>query len=215
MESAGRLGQRGQVWRRSFRYYLRVRYVECDAQGGSTPATAMRGRRDQRFIRAIGWREFVEGGDFQLVKRPSSGRRRPGSIRCWALDRAIRLGTTSFTVSTSSVLPATSRSRLGGTVYPGRRADAQQGSAARSAGGAPVRRAGRSPTAFPLKAVFPLETDFSSENDEFCDSSSENSGRTCNCGHNRGTPSSRHLGGRHHKETDGRKQRSASRTQRS
>jgi acyl-CoA thioester hydrolase len=127
MESAGRLGQRGQVVSQEpahpppalspvegpapgpvagFRYYLRVRYVECDAQKvvfnsryGEYVDVAI-----NEFIRAIGWLPaFVEGGlDFQLVKQTIEWKA-PGRFD-QVLELSIapfRLGTTSFTVGTT------------------------------------------------------------------------------------------------------------------
>ena len=115
MEGAGRLGQRGQIVGllppvpsgvEGFRYYLRVRYVECDAQKvvfnsryGEYVDVAI-----NEFIRAIGWLPaFVEGGlDFQLVKQTIEWKAPARFDQVLELSIApIRLGTTSFTVGTT------------------------------------------------------------------------------------------------------------------
>ena len=72
MEEAGRLGAQDEV-SRAFRYYLRVRYIECDAQ-----KVVFNSRYGEyvdvsitEFLRAAGvLDEFLEGAlDFQLVKQ--------------------------------------------------------------------------------------------------------------------------------------------------
>jgi acyl-CoA thioester hydrolase len=89
-----------------FRYYLRVRYVECDAQKvvfnsryGEYVDVAI-----NEFIRAIGWLPaFVEGGlDFQLVKQTIEWKAPARFDQVLELSIVpIRLGTTSFTVGTT------------------------------------------------------------------------------------------------------------------
>ena len=89
-----------------FRYYLRVRYIECDAQkvvfnsryseyvdvgDQRVPARHRRPRRLHQRPRSI----------FSWSSKPSSGRRRRASTRCWNCRiAATRLGTTSFTIGT-------------------------------------------------------------------------------------------------------------------
>src|SRR3954470_12747768 len=75
MESAGRLGLTQPVTTpaENFRYYLRVRYIECDAQKvvfNSRYAEYVDVAVNE-FLRAAGIHaEFMEGGlDFQLVKQ--------------------------------------------------------------------------------------------------------------------------------------------------
>src|SRR3954465_11885583 len=108
MESAGRLGLTQPVTTpaENFRYYLRVRYVECDAQ-----KVVFNSRYSEyvdvsinEFLRAAGvLPEFLEGRlDFQLVQQTLEWKA-PGRLDR-VLERpiaAVRLGTTSFTVGTT------------------------------------------------------------------------------------------------------------------
>jgi acyl-CoA thioester hydrolase len=89
-----------------FRYYLRVRYVECDAQ-----KVVFNSRYSEyvdvsinEFLRAAGvLREFVEGRlDFQLVKQTVEWKSPARFDQVLELSiAALRLGTTSFTVGTT------------------------------------------------------------------------------------------------------------------
>src|SRR5438128_7269650 len=91
MEGAGRVGRRGEVTApvpssvEGFRYYLRVRYIECDAQ-----KVVFNSRYSEyvdvsinEFLRAAGALEpFTEGHlDFQLVKQTVEWKR-PARFRC-------------------------------------------------------------------------------------------------------------------------------------
>jgi len=88
-----------------FRYYLRVRYIECDAQ-----KVVFNSRYGEyvdvsinEFLRAAGvLREFVEGRlDFQLVKQTVEWQAPARFDQVLELSiAATRLGTTSFTVRT-------------------------------------------------------------------------------------------------------------------
>jgi acyl-CoA thioester hydrolase len=88
-----------------FRYYLRVRYIECDAQKvvfnsryGEYVDVAI-----NEFLRATGMLpEFVEGHlDFQLVKQTTEWKAPARFDQVLELSIAVtRLGTTSFTVRT-------------------------------------------------------------------------------------------------------------------
>ena len=89
-----------------FRYYLRVRYIECDAQ-----KVVFNSRYGEyvdvsinEFLRAIGvLPEFLEGRlDFQLVKQTIEWRAPARFDQVLELSIATsRLGNTSFTVSTT------------------------------------------------------------------------------------------------------------------
>src|SRR3954453_17477815 len=90
MESAGRLGLTQPVTTpaENFRYYLRVRYVECDAQKvvfNSRYAEYVDVAINE-FLRAIGvLPEFLEDiSIFNSSSRRSNGRHRRASIRCWS-----------------------------------------------------------------------------------------------------------------------------------
>src|SRR3954447_8629863 len=108
MESAGRLGLTQPVTTpaENFRYYLRVRYVECDAQ-----KVVFNSRYSEyvdvsinEFLRAIGvLPEFLEGRlDFQLVKQTVEWKAAAHFDQVLELSiAASRLGNTSFTVSTT------------------------------------------------------------------------------------------------------------------
>ena len=88
-----------------FRYYLRVRYIECDAQ-----KVVFNSRYSEyvdvsinEFLRAIGvLPEFLEGRlDFQLVKQTTEWKAPARYDQVLELSiAATRLGTTSFTVRT-------------------------------------------------------------------------------------------------------------------
>ena len=103
MEGPRRLGSRREV---TFRYYLRVRYVECDAQKvvfnsryGEYVDVAI-----NEFLRAIGvLDDFVSGHlDFQLVKQTIEWKAPARFDEVLELSiAATRLGTTSFTVGTA------------------------------------------------------------------------------------------------------------------
>jgi acyl-CoA thioester hydrolase len=90
----------------SFRYYLRVRYVECDAQ-----KVVFNSRYSEyvdvsinEFLRAAGvLPEFLEGRlDFQLVKQTVEWKGPARFDQVLELSiAAVRLGTTSFTVGTT------------------------------------------------------------------------------------------------------------------
>jgi acyl-CoA thioester hydrolase len=89
-----------------FRYYLRVRYVECDAQ-----KVVFNSRYSEyvdvsinEFLRAIGvLPEFLEGRlDFQLVKQTVEWKAPARFDQVLELSvAAVRLGTTSFTIGTT------------------------------------------------------------------------------------------------------------------
>jgi acyl-CoA thioester hydrolase len=89
-----------------FRYYLRVRYIECDAQ-----KVVFNSRYSEyvdvsinEFLRAIGvLAEFLEGRlDFQLVKQTVEWKAPAHFDQVLELSiAASRLGNTSFTVSTT------------------------------------------------------------------------------------------------------------------
>jgi acyl-CoA thioester hydrolase len=89
-----------------FRYYLRVRYIECDAQKvvfnsryGEYVDVAI-----NEFVRAIGFMpEFLEGTlDFQLVKQTVEWKAPARYDQVLELSiAAVRLGTTSFTIGTT------------------------------------------------------------------------------------------------------------------
>jgi acyl-CoA thioester hydrolase len=89
-----------------FRYYLRVRYVECDAQ-----KVVFNSRYSEyvdvsinEFLRAAGVHaEFLEGRlDFQLVKQTVEWKAPARFDQVLELSiAAVRLGTTSFTVGTT------------------------------------------------------------------------------------------------------------------
>src|SRR5262245_58427106 len=90
---------------RSFRYYLRVRYIECDAQKvvfNSRYAEYLNVSVNE-FFRALGvLPQFVEGPlDFQLVKQTVEWKAPARFDQVLELSIAVtRLGTTSFTVAT-------------------------------------------------------------------------------------------------------------------
>ena len=89
-----------------FRYYLRVRYIECDAQ-----KVVFNSRYSEyvdvsinEFLRAIGvLPEFLEGRlDFQLVKQTVEWKAPARFDQVLELSIALsRLGTTSFTIGTA------------------------------------------------------------------------------------------------------------------
>jgi acyl-CoA thioester hydrolase len=89
-----------------FRYYLRVRYIECDAQ-----KVVFNSRYGEyvdvsvnEFIRAIGFLpDFLEGRlDFQLVKQTVEWKAPAHFDQVLELSIAVlRLGTTSFTIATT------------------------------------------------------------------------------------------------------------------
>ena len=89
----------------AFRYYLRVRYIECDAQ-----KVVFNSRYSEyvdvsinEFLRAAGvLQEFLEGGlDFQLVKQTIEWKAPARFDQVLELSiAATRLGNTSFTVFT-------------------------------------------------------------------------------------------------------------------
>lgn len=91
---------------RPFRYYLRVRYIECDAQ-----KVVFNSRYSEyvdvsinEFLRAIGvLPEFLEGRlDFQLVKQTVEWKAPARFDQVLELSiAASRLGTTSFTLETA------------------------------------------------------------------------------------------------------------------
>ena len=90
----------------AFRYYLRVRYIECDAQ-----KVVFNSRYGEyvdvsinEFLRAIGvLPEFLEGHlDFQLVKQTVEWKAPARFDQVLELSiTAVRLGTTSFTIGTT------------------------------------------------------------------------------------------------------------------
>lgn len=89
-----------------FRYYLRVRYIECDAQ-----KVVFNSRYSEyvdvsinEFLRAIGvLPEFLEGRlDFQLVKQTVEWKAPARFDQVLELSiAALRLGTTSFMIGTT------------------------------------------------------------------------------------------------------------------
>jgi acyl-CoA thioester hydrolase len=89
-----------------FRYYLRVRYIECDAQ-----KVVFNSRYGEyvdvsinEFLRAIGvLPDFLDGHlDFQLVKQTIEWKAPARFDQVLALSiAAVRLGTTSFTIGTT------------------------------------------------------------------------------------------------------------------
>ena len=107
MEGARRLG-RQQVGAEldPFRYYLRVRYIECDAQKvvfNSRYAEYVDVAINE-FLRAIGvLPDFIDGSlDFQLVKQTIEWKAPARFDQVLELSvAAIRLGTTSFTLGTT------------------------------------------------------------------------------------------------------------------
>ena len=106
MEGAGRLG-RQQIGAElnPFRYYLRVRYIECDAQKvvfNSRYAEYVDVAINE-FLRALGvLPDFIDGSlDFQLVKQAIEWKAPARFDQVLELSiAAVRLGTTSFTVGT-------------------------------------------------------------------------------------------------------------------
>jgi acyl-CoA thioester hydrolase len=90
----------------AFRYYLRVRYIECDAQ-----KVVFNSRYSEyvdvsinEFLRAIGvLPEFLDGHlDFQLVKQTVEWKAPARFDQVLELSiAAVRLGTTSFTIATT------------------------------------------------------------------------------------------------------------------
>ena len=90
----------------AFRYYLRVRYIECDAQ-----KVVFNSRYSEyvdvsinEFLRAIGvLAGFLDGHlDFQLVKQTVEWKAPARFDQVLELSiAAIRLGTTSFTIGTA------------------------------------------------------------------------------------------------------------------
>ena len=87
-----------------FRYYLRVRYQECDAQGvvfnaryGDYVDIAM-----TEFLRNIGYREALVSGDLdvQLVKQTTTWKAPARNDQVLEVSvRSVAQGTTSFTLS--------------------------------------------------------------------------------------------------------------------
>jgi acyl-CoA thioester hydrolase len=106
VEGARGLGPLDEVGRRVFRYYLRVRYVECDAQ-----KVVFNSRYCEyvdvsvnEFLRAIGvLGDFVDGPlDFQLVKQTMEWKAPARFDQVLELSIAVtRLGNTSFTLATA------------------------------------------------------------------------------------------------------------------
>ena len=104
MEGARRLGAQSEVTA-PFRYYLRVRYIECDAQ-----KVVFNSRYSEyvdvainEFLRAIGVLDgFVAGHlDFQLVKQTIEWKAPARFDQVLELSiAAIKLGNTSFTIRT-------------------------------------------------------------------------------------------------------------------
>ena len=104
MEGARRLGEREEV-SRPFRYYLRVRYIECDAQ-----KVVFNSRYAEyvdvginEFLRAAGvLGDFISGPlDFQLVKQTIEWKAPARFDDVLELSiRATRLGNTSYTIAT-------------------------------------------------------------------------------------------------------------------
>jgi acyl-CoA thioester hydrolase len=105
VESAGGVGRRDEITP-PFRYYLRVRYIECDAQ-----KVVFNSRYSEyvdvsvnELLRAIGvLPEFLEGRlDFQLVKQTVEWKAPARFDQVLELSiGASRLGTTSFTIETT------------------------------------------------------------------------------------------------------------------
>ena len=95
-----------EAMRNPFRYYLRVRYIECDAQ-----KVVFNSRYSEyvdvsinEFLRAAGvLADFVEGRlDFQLVKQTVEWKAPARFDQVLELSvAAVRLGTTSFTIGTT------------------------------------------------------------------------------------------------------------------
>ena len=89
-----------------FRYYLRVRYIECDAQKvvfNSRYAEYVDVAINE-FLRALGvLPDFIDGSlDFQLVKQTIEWKAPARFDQVLELSvAAIRLGTTSFTLGTT------------------------------------------------------------------------------------------------------------------
>jgi len=107
VEGAGRLGRQPVgAGLNPFRYYLRVRYIECDAQKvvfNSRYAEYVDVAINE-FLRAIGvLPDFVDGSlDFQLVKQTIEWKAPARFDQVLELSvAAIRLGTTSFTLGTT------------------------------------------------------------------------------------------------------------------
>ena len=107
MEGAGRLGRQPVgAGLNPFRYYLRVRYIECDAQKvvfNSRYAEYVDVAINE-FLRAIGvLPDFIDGSlDFQLVKQTIEWKAPARFDQVLELSvAAIRLGTTSFTLGTT------------------------------------------------------------------------------------------------------------------
>jgi acyl-CoA thioester hydrolase len=106
VEGARGLGPLHEVGRRVFRYYLRVRYIECDAQ-----KVVFNSRYGEyldvsvnEFLRAIGvLGDFVDGPlDFQLVKQTLEWKAPARFDQVLELSIAVtRIGTTSFTLGTA------------------------------------------------------------------------------------------------------------------
>lgn len=104
MEGARRLGQQREVTH-PFRYFLRVRYIECDAQ-----KVVFNSRYSEyvdvainEFLRAIGVLDDFTAGhlDFQLVKQTIEWKAPARFDEVLELSiAATRLGNTSFTVQT-------------------------------------------------------------------------------------------------------------------
>ena len=98
------MGRRREI--APFRYYLRVRYIECDAQKvvfNSRYAEYVDVAINE-FLRAIGvLPEFIDGHlDFQLVKQTIEWKAPARFDQVLELSiAAIRLGTTSFTIGTT------------------------------------------------------------------------------------------------------------------
>jgi acyl-CoA thioester hydrolase len=103
MESTRRMGERSEALM-PFRYYLRVRYVECDAQKvvfNSRYAEYVDVAMNE-YLRAIGiLDQFFTGDlDFQLVKQTVEWKAPARYDQVLELSmQTTRLGTTSFTVS--------------------------------------------------------------------------------------------------------------------
>ncbi len=95
----------GQHSNTSFRYYLRVRYGECDAQ--KVVFNARYGEyadlAASEFLRALGWfQAFLDGPlDYQLVKQTIEWRAPARFDQVLELSvRTLAVGTTSFTLRT-------------------------------------------------------------------------------------------------------------------
>jgi acyl-CoA thioester hydrolase len=106
VEGARGLGPLDEVGRRVFRYYLRVRYVECDAQKVVFNARYCEyvDLSVNEFLRAIGvLGDFVDGPlDFQLVKQTMEWKAPARFDQVLELSIAVtRLGNTSFTLATA------------------------------------------------------------------------------------------------------------------